>query len=72
MFAVRRLIAQFTWPVSTMLAGLVGGRLNPGVVIAALGAMLVLFCIAQCFNPSLLRVEDKAWLDEMANRRTAV
>jgi MFS family permease len=71
-FAVRRLIAQFTWPVSTMLAGLVGGRLNPGVVIAALGAMLVLFCIAQFFNPSLLRVEDKAWLDEMANRRTVV
>ena len=33
--------------------------------------MLVLFCIAQLFNPSLLRVEDKAWLDEMADRRTA-
>lgn len=70
-FAVRRLIAQFTWPVSTMLAGLVGGQFNPGTVIAALGAILVLFCIAQFFNPSLLRVEDKAWLDEIADRRAA-
>ena len=71
-FAVRRLIAQFTWPLSTALAGVVAGRYNPGMVIATLSAMLVLVCIAQFFNPALLRVEDKAWLDEMAERRTAV
>jgi hypothetical protein len=35
-------------------------------VLAALGALLVLFCTAQLFNPYLLRVEDKEWLDRMA------
>ncbi len=67
-FAVRRLIAQFTWPLSTALAGLVGGLFNPGAVMAVLGALLVLFCVGQLFNPYLLRVEDKAFLDQMALR----
>jgi hypothetical protein len=63
---VRRLIAQFTWPLSTALAGGLAGAFNPGYVIAALGAILTLFCAAQLFNPYLLRVEDKAWLDQLA------
>jgi MFS family permease len=65
-FAVRRLIAQFTWPLSTALAGWAGGVFNPGAVIAVLGAILVLFCVGQLLNPYLLRVEDKAMLDRMA------
>jgi hypothetical protein len=65
-FSVRRLIAQFTWPLSTALAGWAGGVFNPGAVIAVLSAFLVLFCVAQLFNPYLMRVEDKTWLDEMA------
>jgi hypothetical protein len=70
-FAVRRVIAQFTWPFSTALAGWLGGRFDPGLVIAVLGAILVVFCIGQLFNPYLLRVEDKATLDEMAARIAA-
>ncbi|MBI5304685.1 MAG: MFS transporter [Chloroflexi bacterium] len=70
-FAVRRLIAQFTWPLSTALAGLLGGWFNPGAVIAVLGAILVVFCIAQMFNPYLVRVEDKAWLDRLAAQAEA-
>lgn len=70
-FAVRRLIAQFTWPLSTALAGWLGGRFDPGMVVAVLGAVLVVFCIGQLFNPYLLRVEDKAWLDERAARIAA-
>ena len=66
-----RVIAQFTWPLSTALAGLAGGLFNPGVVIAALGGFLVLFCVAQLFNPYLRRVEDKDWLDSLAARRGA-
>jgi len=31
-----------------------------------LGAVLTLFCVAQLFNPYLLRVEDKAYLDGLA------
>jgi len=69
-FAVRRLIAQFTWPLSTALAGWAGGAFNPGLVMAVLGSILVVFCLAQLFNPHLLRVEDKAYLDEIALRRS--
>jgi DHA3 family macrolide efflux protein-like MFS transporter len=70
-FAVRRLIAQFTWPLSTALAGWLGGRFDPGMVVAVLGAVLVVFCIGQMFNPYLLRVEDKVMLDEIAARTEA-
>jgi MFS transporter, DHA3 family, macrolide efflux protein len=69
-FAVRRLIAQFTWPISAALAGWAGGRFDPGVVVAVLGAILVIFCTAQLFNPYLLNVENKDMLDAMAARAT--
>jgi len=36
--------------------------------MAVLGALLVLFCVGQLFNPYLLRVEDKEFLDQMALR----
>ena len=65
-FAVRRLIAQFTWPLSTAIAGWASGAFDPGMVVAVLGVILTVFCIAQLFNPYLLRVEDKAFLDELA------
>jgi MFS transporter, DHA3 family, macrolide efflux protein len=29
------------------------------------------FCVLQLFNPYLRRVEDKAWLDELAAKRAA-
>lgn len=67
-FSVRRLIAQFTSPLGTALAGWAGGLFNVGAVIAVLGVLLALFCVAQLFNPYLRRVEDKAWLDEMAKQ----
>jgi hypothetical protein len=65
-FSVRRLIAQFTSPLGVAMAGLVGGQLDPGMFIAVLGTILLVFSTVQLFNPYLLRVEDKAWLDEMA------
>lgn len=68
-FAVRRVIAQFTFPIGTLIAGATGGIFDPGVVIAVAGAILAFFCLVQLFNPWLRRVEDKQWLDEMAARR---
>ena len=59
-FSVRRLIAQFTCPLSTLFAGIVGGIFNPGRGLGVLGGILVVFCIGQMFNPYLLRVEDRA------------
>jgi MFS transporter, DHA3 family, macrolide efflux protein len=68
-FSVRRLIAQFTWPLGTLIAGVAGGLFNPGTVMMVLGGILVLFTIGQLFNPYLLRVEDKAYLEELAAQR---
>src|SRR5204862_7903860 len=65
-FSVRRVIAQFTWPIGALVAGVVGGLFDPGVVMAVLGIALTIFSIAQLFNPYLRRVEDKAWLDQLA------
>jgi hypothetical protein len=39
------------------------------MVMSVLGILLAVFCVAQFFNPTLLRVEDKAWLDQLANSR---
>ena len=68
-FSVRRLIAQCTLPVGALSAGSLAGLFDPGLLLAALGALLVLFCAAQLFNPYLLRVEDKEWLDRLAASR---
>jgi len=65
-FAVRRLIAQCTAPLGALLAGATGGVLNPGLVLAALGGFMFLFCIWQLFNPQLLHVEDNAYLESLA------
>jgi MFS transporter, DHA3 family, macrolide efflux protein len=70
-FAVRRVIAQFTAPLGMAVAGWAGGIFNPGTVMASLGVFLVVFCVLQLFNPYLRRVEDKAWLDELAAKRAA-
>lgn len=68
-FSVRRVIAQFTFPLGTAFAGL-AGFVNIGTMLVVLGSILVLFCIAQLLNPSLLRVEDKAYLDQRAAQAT--
>jgi MFS family permease len=65
-FSVRRLIAQCTLPAGTLSAGPLAGLFDPGLVLAALGTLLVLFCTAQLWNPYLLRVDDKEWLDRLA------
>jgi len=70
-FAVRRLIAQCTLPLASGIAGVFGGAFGAGAVIVGCGAIIALFCLAQLFNPALLRVEDKEWLDELAARAAA-
>ncbi|MDB4896904.1 MAG: Major Facilitator Superfamily transporter [Firmicutes bacterium] len=67
-FAVRRVIAQCTAPLGTVLAGWAGGLIDPGRVVAIAGGIMVCFCVVQLFNPQLLKVEDKALLDGMAAR----
>ncbi len=62
-FAIRRMLAQGLSPLSVMIVGVISGLWNPGLVLAGMGAILVLFFGAQLFNPMLLRVEDKEYLD---------
>jgi MFS family permease len=68
-FSVRRLIAQCTLPFGALTAGTLAAAFDPGHVLAVLGLLLAVFCSAQLFNPYLLRVEDKAWLDRLAGRQ---
>ncbi len=68
-FSVRRVIAQFSAPVGTLLAGLAGATFNPGLILAILGGIVVLFSTIQLFNQYLLKVEDKKYLDEVAIQR---
>ncbi len=65
-FAVRRRIAWFTIPFGSAFAGIAAGVFNPGWIMGVLGVLFLLFCIGQLFNPYLLRVEDKEWLDSLA------
>ena len=67
-FAVRRVLGQFTYPIGAAIAGAAAGIFNPGRVVAVTGALLVLFCIVQFFNPFLVRVEDKDYLEALAAR----
>jgi len=57
-FSLRALMAEIVSPFGMVLAGLLGGIINPGIIIAAIGGLLSLFCIVQLFNPVLKKVED--------------
>ena len=66
---MRRLIAQFSAPLSVFIAGIAGGFFDPGMVLAVLGGIVVVFAIFQLFNPYLVRVEDKEYLELLAASR---
>lgn len=56
-FSVRRLIAQFTAPVSTALAGLLAARYAAGSLLLWSGLLLALVAGMQLLNPVMRRVE---------------
>ncbi|MFC5849014.1 MFS transporter [Deinococcus petrolearius] len=56
-FSVRRLIAQFTAPVSTALAGVLAARLAPGGILVGAGLLITALCGLQLLNPVLRRVD---------------
>ncbi len=65
-FSVRRLIAQFSWPASSFLMGLLASHYDPGRIISLMGLVLVVWCVANLFNPYLRRVEDREWIEARA------
>jgi MFS family permease len=70
-FSVRRLIAQFSWPMSTFLMGALASRFDPGAIIITLGAIVTIWCVIGLFNPYLLRVEDREWIEAQAVKNAA-
>ncbi|HEY3341897.1 MAG TPA: MFS transporter, partial [Anaerolineae bacterium] len=70
-FAVRRLIAQFSWPASSFLMGALASQFDPGIIVMVLGGILVVWCIGGLFNPYLRRVEDREWIEAQAKRNAA-
>ena len=69
-FSVRRLIAWISNPVSTLVAGAATARgVEAGVLISALGVVIVVWCIANLFNQMLLRVDEPGYLDHFAAAR---
>ncbi|WP_407539543.1 MFS transporter [Deinococcus radiomollis] len=69
-FSVRRLIAQFTSPVSVALAGVLAAHVAVGTLLVGLGALVAAVALLQLLNPSLRRVEDRAYLEALALRRS--
>lgn len=68
-FSVRRLIAQFTSPLSVALAGVLATRLPVGGLLLALAALVGAVALVQLLNPSLRRVEDRDYLEQLALAR---
>ena len=70
-FSVRRLIAQFTSPLSVALAGVLASRFPVGSLLIALAALLTTLVLVQLFNSALRRVEDREYLEGLARKRRA-
>jgi MFS transporter, DHA3 family, macrolide efflux protein len=66
-FSVRRVIAQFTIPLGTLLGGSIGGFFDPGIAMAVAGTLMVVFTISQLFNPAMLRIEDKEYMQSLVD-----
>lgn len=59
-FAVRRLIAQFTFPLGTLLAGSLAASLDPGVALAVLGVALALGAGGLALHPAMRHIEPES------------
>lgn len=69
-FAVRRLIARFTAPLGMAAISALATALPPAPVIAVFGAFVALLAAVQLLNPSVRRVEDRAYLEGLAAARS--
>ncbi|ACO45605.1 MFS transporter [Deinococcus deserti] len=57
-FSVRRLIAQFTSPLATAAAGLLGAHTSPGLILLWSGVVMLAVSGLQLLNPALRRVDE--------------
>ena len=66
-FATRRVVSQIASPLGVLIAGVAGGLVDPGRVLAVMGAVLALFAATQLFNGPLRRVEEPVLSPEPAS-----
>ncbi|MBB6098123.1 MFS family permease [Deinobacterium chartae] len=57
-FALRRMVAQASGPISLAVIGWLSGLVAPGAIAVALGGFLAFFALLQLFNPVLMRVDE--------------
>lgn len=67
-FSVRMVVGRSSIPISMVMFSLLSARFAPGPVVAVLGAGAVLVTLWALLSPQVRRVEDKAYLDELAAR----
>ena len=69
--AMRRVIVQCGAPLGMAFAGWAGGAFDPGHVMAGMGALIAIYSLAQLFNRSLARVEDRTYVEGIAAQNLA-
>lgn len=57
-FSVRRLIAQFTTPLSNLAAGLLAAQAAPGGILLGAGLLMAALSALQLLNPALRRLDE--------------
>ncbi len=58
-FAVRRVVGQFTWPLGTAITGWIGGRFNAGSVILSFGLVMLLYTMSQFANRRVVAIDEE-------------
>ena len=61
--SVRRFLAQSAFPLGTVIAGWIAAVVEPWIVVAAAGALLVLVCVAQFQMKGFATLEDRMRLE---------
>jgi len=67
-FSVRMVVGRSSIPISMVMFSVLSTRFAPGPVVAVLGTGAVTVTLWALLSPQVRRVEDKAYLDELAAR----
>ena len=67
-FSVRRVLSQSSIPLSMVVFSVLSARFAPGPVVAVLGVGAVVVLVLALLSPTLRRVEDKVYMDALADR----
>ena len=67
-FSVRMVVSRSSIPLSMALFSVLSARFAPGPVVLALGAGASLAAVLALLSPQVRRVEDKAYLDSLAQQ----